>query len=107
MTGWASCLKEMKKCSRTVTVANHGQLEAVARGTVEVEVVVKETVKVIRVENILYVPGLAANLLSVDVIARRNHKVNITKDECTIRDANGELVAVAKSSEGIYGVFHV
>lgn len=57
--------------------------------------------KIVRVENILYVPGLAANLLSVDAIVRRNYRVNFAKNVCTIHDAYGEL-AVAISIEAVY-----
>lgn len=102
MTGWAGCLEETKKCNKTITAANHGQLKAVARGTAELEVAVNGTEKIIRVENVLYVPGLAANLLSVDTIVQRDYKVNITKNGCTIHDADGDLVAVAKPHGGVY-----
>ncbi|KMQ87962.1 retrovirus-related pol polyprotein from transposon tnt 1-94 [Lasius niger] len=102
MTGWSSCLKDMKKCNKTITAANRGQLKAVAHGVAEIGVTVNGGEKVIRVENVLYVPGLAANLLSVGVIVQRDYKVTITKNGCTIHDADGELTAVAKSTGGVY-----
>ncbi|KMQ87255.1 retrovirus-related pol polyprotein from transposon tnt 1-94 [Lasius niger] len=102
MTGWSSCLKDMKKCDKTITAANRGQLKAVAHGVAEIGVTVNGGEKVIRVENVLYVPGLAANLLSVGVIVQRDYKVTITKNGCTIHDADGELTAVAKSTGGVY-----
>lgn len=42
MTDWANRLKETKKCDKTITAANHGQLKAVARGTAEVGVTERE-----------------------------------------------------------------
>lgn len=96
MTGWVSCLKEMEACDKTITAANYGQLKAVARGTVEVTVTINGTEMIIRVENVLYVPGLGVNLLSIDIIAQQNYKVNINKTGCTIHDGDRELTAVAK-----------
>lgn len=94
--------EKKKKCNKAITAANHDQLKAVARGTAEIEVTVSGAEKVIRVENVLFVPGLVANLLSVDTIVRRGYKVNITKNGCTIHDADGELIAEAKSHGRMY-----
>lgn len=56
----------------------------------------------INVDDVLYVPNLAANLLSVKVITQKGFKVTFEKDTCTILDDEGEFMAKAVLSGGLY-----
>lgn len=56
----------------------------------------------IPVSNILHVPGLSANLLSVSHIASNGNSVLFDADGCTISNKKNEIVAKCKSENGVY-----
>lgn len=54
------------------------------------------------VNDVLHVPGLSANLLSVHHIASKGNSVLFDSKGCTIRNADNEIVAMCESSNGVY-----
>lgn len=56
----------------------------------------------IPVKNVLHVPELSANLLSVFHIANKGNSVTFDKNGCTIRNAENEVVAECKPENGVY-----
>lgn len=58
-------------------------------------------VKIVMKE-VLYIPSLDSNLLSVRKIAQRGLKVRFVKAKCEIISDDGKVVAVAKASENLF-----
>lgn len=57
--------------------------------------------QVVRIERVLFVPGLTSNLLSVGRIAERGFKVNFRATECVIMKGSN-TIAVGKKKDGLY-----
>lgn len=86
-------MSNLRQCHKKITAANHGEMQAVAIGTAEIKVIIAGNKQTIKVEDVLYVPGLAANLLSVEKIAMKEYEIRITKKGCKITDSKGKLTA--------------
>lgn len=56
----------------------------------------------VRIKNILHVPELKANLLSVFKIVSQGNTVVFNADGCTIYDNDNEIVAFCKPENGVY-----
>ena len=52
--------------------------------------------------NVLYVPGLATNLVSVRQLVEHGFAVNFAKDRCTIEDSEGTVLAKAYLNDKLY-----
>uniref|UniRef100_A0A2A4JC36 Retrovirus-related Pol polyprotein from transposon TNT 1-94-like beta-barrel domain-containing protein n=1 Tax=Heliothis virescens TaxID=7102 RepID=A0A2A4JC36_HELVI len=81
-----------------VTVANNDQLKCLGIGNVELKF--KNDTKII--ENVMYVPGLSANLLSVSCLTKNNRRVVFDNSKCHIYDVAGNLLTSAIFTNGIY-----
>jgi hypothetical protein len=56
-----------------------------------------------KLDNVLLVKGLTANLISISQLCDQGMKVNFTKSECLVTDANGEvLMRGARSKDNCY-----
>ena len=101
LTGNRAWFTELHQCVPcTVTVADHGTLTCTQRGTV----VLGTQRGRITVRNVLYVPSLAVNLLSVSAIVNAGLRVRFAKQGCSIRTARNELIARAAAHNNIYSV---
>lgn len=58
----------------------------------------------IEMSNVLHVPGLAANLLSVSKIVERGNSVLFDKTGCIIRNAGNEVIVKCKPTGGCYRI---
>lgn len=83
----------------SITVANKEPLAVKGVGCVDIHL---SQDKVIQVKNVLYVPGLAANLLSVSTIVKNGYKVIFIKRGCEIQDGKDEVVCTATLSNKLY-----
>lgn len=81
-----------------VTVANNDQLKCMGIGTVKLKF--KNDSKTIK--NVMYVPGLSANLLSVSCLTKNKRKVVFDNSKCHIYDVAGNLLTSATFINGIY-----
>lgn len=81
-----------------VGTANNGSMTAIARGTVGLP----SKDGVIDVHDVLKIPDIATNLLSVSSICKRGHKVIFTADKCKVRDEGGKLVVSGTEEGGLY-----
>ena len=52
--------------------------------------------------NVLYVPGLKANLIFVARLEKQNMNVVFQKGKCTIRDSKNKIVAVGTRVDDLY-----
>lgn len=85
-----------------VIVANNKRLSVEGKGTITVSVLINDNVREITVHDVLYVPELGVNLLSVRKITERGYVVEFRKNVCKITDTDGDLVAVARTKNNIY-----
>lgn len=58
----------------------------------------------IQLKNVLDVPGLAANLISVSTITRNGYKVVFNEKGCNINDGKGRLVCSATLNNKLYAL---
>lgn len=57
-------------------------------------------------ENVLYVPKLWANLISVSQLSKSGLKVLFSHNDCNIVNSASEAVAIAYCDKGIYKLIH-
>lgn len=84
---------------KNITVANREPLAVKGVGYADIHL---EQDRKIQIKNILYVPGLAANLLSVSTIVKCGYKVTFNEKTCDICDTNGRLVCTATLHNKLY-----
>jgi hypothetical protein len=77
-------------------------VEAIGMGSILVEVMVKGRIKRIRIKDVLHVPKLHANLLSVSKILSSGCKVQFNMNECIVRAFDGEVIAIALPEGNLY-----
>jgi hypothetical protein len=81
--------------ARKVFMGDNGMVEAVGKGSILVETCVKGRQRSIRMHDVLHVPDMHANLLSVSKLISRGLKVHFNSLGCVVRANNGEMLAVA------------
>lgn len=85
-----------------VVVADSKKLCAEEKGTVLVSGLINGVIREIIVKDVLYVPELSVNLLSVRKITEKGYVVKFDRDACQIINASDDTVAVAKLMNNIY-----
>lgn len=83
-----------------ISVANDQKMQVHGCGTAHIVV---EGVE-ITVQNVLHVPQLGANLLSVNAMIEAGNIIEFNADGCKVMNGQGDLVAQAKSSNGTYKI---
>lgn len=87
----------------TIKVADDKKLTVKACGKVNLHVMNKSSKsEMISVHNVLYVPELATNLLSVSQIIHNGCQVKFNKEGCKIYNKTGQQVAHAKLMNNMY-----
>lgn len=56
----------------------------------------------VEIKNVLHVPNISVNLLSVSKICEQGHTVTFNKKGCTITNADGNILASTKCENGVY-----
>lgn len=103
MTMRENWLKE--KCAATVDkilAANNSVMEVKSTGQVNVQIVCKDEVKQITVNNVLHVPDLSVNLLSISQIVSKGYTVVFDKSGCEVLDENGEVIATGEHINNMF-----
>lgn len=95
---WVKNMNE-SPCLPEIVVANESKVPVVCSGDVDI---VSELKCHITVRNVLCVPSLTTNLLSVSELIKNGNHVIFESNHCYIRDKNNGLVATADLSEGVY-----
>lgn len=92
MAGHKEMFKDMSldQHHATIEIADGTHLKAEGRGTVELVLDDKIHTK-LTLTNVLYVPGLTANLLSVSSMTEQNASVSFQNNRCTIKKGNHTL----------------
>lgn len=84
--------------SATVTVANNSTLEVKGEGSVKLSIKDMN----VTVHNVLYVPGICANLLSVSAMLKKNMRLEFHVNGCDIKNSNGVILATATNTNGMF-----
>ena len=87
---------------RKVFMGDNGMVEAVGKGSILVETRVKGRARSIRMHDVLHVPDLHSNLLSVSKLISKGLKVHFNSLGCVMRASNGEMLAVASLESNLY-----
>ena len=88
--------------SRNVFMGDNGMVEALGKGSILVDSHVKGKVKKIRIYDVLHVPKLHANLLSVSKLVSRGLKVHFNKSGCVVWTQEGDMLAMAPMEANLY-----
>lgn len=86
------------KLEQVIWTANNGGMIAMGKGTVELKQ------NNVNVHEVLKVPDLVTNLLSVSEICKKGHTVIFTAEKCEVKDANGKIIVSGKQEKGLYRV---
>lgn len=90
--------KKRKPHIESITSANNGKLAAKSAG----DTLLTLSNTQIPVYDVLHVPGIAANLLSVSKIVEKGNSVIFDQDGCTIKNSNNEVITNTKCENGVY-----
>lgn len=95
-------LHNVKEVAQIVNVANDSELKAVASGDLDLEADIGDNTCQLSISDILCIPDIAINLLSVSKVCSKGYRVLFTSDACEVRSASGSLVAVGRETGGLY-----
>jgi transposase InsO family protein len=90
--------------TRNVHMGDDSIVEAIGMGSILVEVMVKGQTNRIRIKDVLRVPKLHANLLSVSKILSSGCKVQFNMNVCIVRAFDGEVIVIALRDGNLYQV---
>ena len=72
-----------------------------AEGIGGINVLFTSTKRLVKLENVLYVPSLGVNLLSLSKITSRGYNLSFYKDNCYINTPNKDLLAKGSYKQGV------
>lgn len=87
---------------KSIRIADNTFLRAECCGDVTIRVPAKDGYNKIQVREVIYVPELATNLLSVSKILKANCKIEFSKGGCTIFNQMGREIARADEIDDTY-----
>src|SRR6476646_2983791 len=87
---------------RHVFLGDNGMVDAVCKGSMLVESHVKGQVMKIRIHDVLHMPKLNANLLSVSKLVSRGLKVHFNMMGCVVWARDGEMLALTRMEANLY-----
>ncbi|KAH9639407.1 hypothetical protein HF086_002096 [Spodoptera exigua] len=101
MTANESWIKDMNAtpCLTEIVVADESKVPVVCSGDVDI---VSDLNFNITVKDVLCVPSLTTNLLSVSELIKNGNSVSFDEKHCYIRNKSNILVATADLSDGVY-----
>ncbi|KAH9627799.1 hypothetical protein HF086_000184 [Spodoptera exigua] len=101
MTANESWIKDMNAtpCLTEIVVANESKVPVVCSGDVDI---FSDLNFNITVKDVLCVPSLTTNLLSVSELIKNGNSVSFDEKHCYIRNKSNILVATADLSDGVY-----
>lgn len=88
-----------------VTLGDGYSVEATGSGSVMLNMILADDkIQKCKLSNVLYVPRLSYNLLSVSMATQSGKTVKFSANECSLMDANGKPIAIAKKVDSLYYV---
>ena len=88
--------------TKDIIVANENKVPVLCSGNVQITTCTDECEFDVTVEDVLCVPSLTTNLLSVSQLISKGNKVSFTSGRCNIYNRRGVLVATAVLVNGVY-----
>ena len=88
--------------NRKVYLDDNGMVDAIGTGCIVVQM--KGSSRRIRIQDVLHVPKLHANLLSVSKLVSQELKVHFNNHGCVLRAANGEVIVTAPREGNLYQI---
>ena len=85
-----------------VSLGDGHKQQAVGRGTVTLQIVVSGKVKKYILNNVLHVPKLKFNLISVSKVTSDSKQIVFSDEVCQIIDASGSIVAEGQQEGDLY-----
>ncbi|XP_062539278.1 uncharacterized protein LOC134207587 [Armigeres subalbatus] len=98
MSRCAEGFVKQQQMSHPVGTANNGCMMSVAKGVMNLQLEEGP----IEVKNVLQIPELATNLLSVSKICEKGLSVVFSADQCEVRGNNGNVIASGTQIGGLY-----
>lgn len=102
MTMRSDWLDDFVQVDESVTVADNTALKVEGRGNAVMKVNVNNNVSEVVIKNILYVPNICANLLSVGQMICNGKSVTFNNTRCEIRNEVKQLIATASLFDNVY-----
>lgn len=87
---------------QNIVVANQERLQVEGHGNIILKISDGKNKIDICAKEVLYVPGLSANLLSVSKIAKQGNKITFDSDGCKILNQNSEILATGTLQDDTY-----
>lgn len=81
MTKRDDWLEDKEICDTTIVAVNNKSLRGMSKGSVNLKVSNGSQIEQISVKEMTYVPGIAANFLSVSKITDKEYQVNFDKKD--------------------------
>ena len=101
LTGDRTWFTELSECPPIpVTTASHGKLMCTQRGTVALITPRGR----INIKNVLFIPSVHVNLISVSCIIKSGYRVRFTEKSCTINTRHNKLVTRAVAHSNLFSV---
>jgi len=75
---------------------------ATEKGTIKMTLNVKGNEVPVKLKDVLYVPELQENILSVGQMTNKGYKVSFMRNKCYINDTDGDLIATGTKHENVY-----
>lgn len=94
----------MKEHFESIHVASGHKVTAIGKGTVNVKFVNKlDDITTVKIANVLYVPNIQGNFISVRRLTKMGYTITFGNNECNIvRARDGIQVALGESYENLY-----
>ncbi|GBO10307.1 Retrovirus-related Pol polyprotein from transposon TNT 1-94 [Araneus ventricosus] len=83
-----------------VKLAVDKTVKAIAKGTVTFDVLVGSQTKGITLQNVLYIPDLKNNLISISKVTANNFTVKFQRNHASVINSKNETVLIAKREKG-------
>ncbi|GBM29714.1 hypothetical protein AVEN_156900-1 [Araneus ventricosus] len=87
-----------------IKLAVHKTVEATSKGIVTFDVLVRNQTKEITLQNVLYIPDLNNNLISISNVATHNFTVKLQRNHASVINFKNEIVLMAKREKVLYYV---
>lgn len=90
-----------------ISTANNSKMDVRGIGTLKLCVKNSESLITVEVKDVLFVPDLTANLLSVSRIVSNGNSVKFAEKECRIFDSEGGLLGIAYLENNLYKLSNI
>lgn len=100
MESWVRNKRSIKE--KEIIVANSNKLKVSCIGDVNIVTKTDDCEYDVSVKDVLCVPELTTNLLSVSQLIKNNNQVSFSENSCSVYNKDGQLVAQAVLTNGVY-----